>query len=125
MTNTAATRRVVLVAITIDDQHATDTDLTDALAVALANYSDADGFPAAPTTVRAAVVPAEVAAHIGGALWVGLGNEDEVGDAALTAAHALNLDGNGNPDALDVLAGCAECGTPRPDLTGHTLGCNA
>lgn len=96
MHNTPTTSRVVLVAITVDSA-ATDTDLTDAVRARLGEfYPDADGITV-PSDVRATSVSPEIAAHIGGALWVGLGNEDEIGDAALTAAHVLNLDGLGAP----------------------------
>lgn len=87
-------KRIILTAITVDSD-ASDADLVAGIEARLGEfYPTDDGYPLVPADVRVSVTTPEVAAHIGGALWVGLGNENEIGDAALTATHALNLDGS-------------------------------
>jgi hypothetical protein len=88
----AMSTTTVLVALHFDEDDLEMGDVAEAVHARLDEvYPDSTGGFAQPGSRRVVATTDEVAKHIFDALWVGLGNEDEMGDAALQVAHALSL----------------------------------
>lgn len=89
-------KRTLIITMTVDtaplgpEHEASDADLAEGIAARLDEfYPTDDGYPFVPEDLRVAVTEPEVALHLRDALEVGLGNEDEIGDRALTVVDAL------------------------------------